>query len=148
MRCVGDGGDQARVNHGRTQTEKKGAHEPPVEMTWWPGQEQTRGLHPNAGDDQALAAPAIGEGARGDLQDAPGCRIDRLQQADAFDCKAEGREEQRKDSPAHSIIEVVDEPGLGSGKQVAIPKRGEEKYLAEADRSRLPRLARAPQPNT
>ena len=84
------------------------------------------------GDDQALAAPAIAQRPGRDLQDAPGRRIDRLQNADPLDAEAEAGEEQREDAPAHAVIEVVDEAGLRRGEQIAVAERGEREDLPEA----------------
>ena len=67
MRGVGDGGDQARVDHRRAQAEQQAADEPPFELACRRGDEQAGGLHPHAGHDQALAPPAVAQGAGGDL---------------------------------------------------------------------------------
>ena len=37
-----------------------------------------------------------------------------------------------KDAPAHAVVEVVDEPGLRGGEEVAVAERGEREDLPEA----------------
>src|SRR4029450_9593713 len=78
-------------------------------------------LHPHAAYDEALAPPAVAQGSGGDLQHAPDRRIDGLEDADALHPQAEGGEEQGEDAPAHAVVEVVDEPRLGGGEEVAVP---------------------------
>ena len=57
-------------------------------------------------------------------------------------------EEQREYAPAHAVIEVIDQPRLGGGEQIAGAERGQREDLAEADRGGMavkvmvaPRLA-------
>ncbi len=113
MRGVGNGRDQARIDHRRSKAEKKTADKPPFEPARGRGEKQAAGLDPHSGDDQTLATPAIAQGAADDLQDSPCRGIDRLQDAYALDAKPEGYEEQWEN------------------------ERGQRKNLAEADRRGL-----------
>src|SRR3989337_3690621 len=140
MRGIGDGCYQAGLDHRRAEAEQKAADDPPLELARRRGEKQTGGLNPHAGDDQALAPPAIAQGTRGDLQDTPCRGIDRLEDADALDAEAEGSEEQWENAPAHAIVEIVDEAGLRGGEQIAIAERGEREDLPKADRCGLLRV--------
>ena len=112
MGGIRDRRDQAWIYHRGADPEQHAADQPRRERRRHCGQQQARRLHPHAADDQAFAAPAIAQGARCNLQDAPDGRIDGLQDADAFDAQSERGEEQGKDAPTHAVIEIVDEPGL------------------------------------
>src|SRR5436190_23008409 len=133
MRGIRHGGDEARIDHGSSKPEKKTADEPPAEAVGRCGQEQASGLNPHASDDQALASPAIAQRACGDLQNAPCRGIDGLEHANALDAEPEGGEIQREYPPAHAVIEVVDETGLGCREEIAIAKRSQRENLPESN---------------
>src|SRR5262249_26653744 len=116
--CIGYGSDQARIHHCGAKPEKQAADEPPIEAAGRSGEEEAACLNPHAGNDEALAPPAIAELAGRYLEDAPCRRIYRLEDANALDAKSKGREEQRKYAPTHAVIEIVHEPGLRCGKEI------------------------------
>ena len=69
MRGIGDGCDQARVDHRRAEAEQKAADDSPLELVRRRGEKQTDRLNLRAGDDQALAPPAVAQG----LWQSAGC---------------------------------------------------------------------------
>src|SRR5713101_4745553 len=96
---------------------------------------------------EPLTPPAVAQGTGSDLQEAPGRWVDRLENADPLHAEAERGEEQREDAPAHPVVEVVHEPGLRGGEQVAVLERGERKDFPEADRSWRLCVSRGLQPH-
>src|SRR5262249_61243024 len=66
------------------------------------------------------------------LQNAPGRRIDCFEDADPLHAQAEGREEERKNAPAHAVVEVVEESGLRGGEEIAITESGQRKNFPKA----------------
>jgi len=88
-------------------------------------------LHPHTCNDQTLAAPPVAERSSDYLIHTPYRRIDGLEDADAFEPETVGSKEERKDAPDHPIIEIVDQPGLRRGEEIAVAKRGYCKDLAE-----------------
>ena len=122
-------GEQARIDHRRTNAEQQAADEPPAELTARRGQKQADRLHPHAGDDQALATPAVAQRTGDRLKNGPDRRIGGLENADPLDAQTERGEVEREDSPAHAVVEIVDEPGLRSSEQVAVADRREAEDL-------------------
>jgi hypothetical protein len=112
MRGIGHCRDQAWVDHRGADPEQQAANEPIAECRRGGGQKQARRLYPHSADDQAFAAPTVAQGTCCNLQDAPGRGIDRLENADALDSEFERGEEQREDTPAHAVIEIIDEARL------------------------------------
>src|SRR5262249_45901317 len=86
------------------------------------GEPDARGLHDHAACDQALAADAVGQRARDDLEHPTRERIHRLDHADALDAQAVGGEEQWIDTPGHSVIEIVDQASWHAANRLALPR--------------------------
>src|SRR5205085_5848201 len=79
-----------------------------------------------------LSSPSVTQWTGRHLQNAPGRWIDDFENTNPFNAEAECGKEQRKDSPTHTVIEIIDETGLRCGKQIPIAKRCEGKDIPEA----------------
>ena len=84
------------IAHRRSDSQKEASDKPPLELMRRSGQKQPGSLNPHPGGDQALATPPIAQRPGHDLENAPGRRIDRLEDADALDAEAERRRKQGK----------------------------------------------------
>ncbi len=134
MRGVGDRGDERRIDHCRADAEQHAGDEPPAETARRRRQEQACRLRPHARDDQALAAPAVAQRPGRRLKDAPYGGIDGLEHADLLDAQPESGKEQRKNPPAHAVVQVVDQSGLRGREEIAVAERSAAKDFPEADR--------------
>src|ERR671932_1141330 len=92
VRVVRDGRDEGGIDHGCPEPKQDAAHDPPPEAPAKHGDEERGRLHPHAAYDEALASPAVAQGAGSDLQYAPDRRIGGLEDADALHPHAEGGE--------------------------------------------------------
>ncbi len=101
------------------------------------GREKSKrpGLEQHPGDDQGLAADAVGPVTRPDLSEAPDSRIDPGHQADLTGAGAIGREIERDQTPREGIVQVVDQAGLRAGAKPGIAEGGGEKRIAQAWRA-------------
>src|SRR5207237_9819506 len=77
-----------------------------------------------------LRAEAVGERAGRELQNAPHRRIDCGEDTDATEAHLRGRKEERKETPRHSVVEVVDQPRLADAREVAVAQRGPPEDIA------------------
>src|SRR5207237_269475 len=75
VRGIGDGRDQAWIDHRRADAKQETAEKPPLEPAGRRGDKQAGGLHPHAGYDQALTPPAVAQGAGTDRPEATGGRV-------------------------------------------------------------------------
>ena len=82
------------------------------------GEEDSSRLHPHPRHDQA---PRPHRSLRGPVATCRGAQTAGYEDAYSTHAEAEVREEQGKDAPAHAVVEVVDEPCLGAGEEVAVP---------------------------
>src|SRR5713226_8943457 len=131
MGGIGNGGDQGRIDHGGACPEQDTRNEPPGKALRGCRQKETTCLNPHASHDQAFAAPAVAERSGNGLEDAPDSRIYGLENSDSLHSEPEGIEEQGEDSPAHAIVQVVDETCLGGCKEVSVSKGGAKEHLPE-----------------
>jgi hypothetical protein len=129
MGSIRNGGDQARIYHRSPDAEEKAAGQPVFEFAGDCGEKQACSLDPHSSNDQALASPSVAQRTRRHLENAPGCRVHGLENADTFDAKSKGSEEQREDAPAHAVIEIVDKSRLRCREEIAIAEGGESKHL-------------------
>src|SRR5262249_7761729 len=93
-------------------------------------------LYPHAACDEPFAPNAIGKGSSEKLSYAPDSRVDGGQPADSLEGQPRGCVEQRKQSPRHPVVEIVNEARLAHRRQVAIVKRSAEEDLALRDLTR------------
>src|SRR2546427_3421600 len=123
MRDVADGGEQGRIDHRRPQAEERRARRESREARRDGNSADADCLDPHPGHDQPLAAEAVGERAGRELQDAPNRRVDCGEDTDATEAHVRGREEEREETPRHSVVEVVDQPRLADAREVAVAQR-------------------------
>src|SRR5438477_466535 len=57
-------------------------------------------------------------------------RIDCGEDTDATEAHLRGRKEERKETPRHSVVEVVDQPRLADAREVAVAQRGPPEDIA------------------
>lgn len=89
MRGVGNGGDQAGIDHGRAQPQQDAGQKPPLEAPRHRRQQQPAGLDPHARDDQPLATSAVVQKPGEDLAQAPDHGMHGAQDGGALDAQAE-----------------------------------------------------------
>ena len=109
------------IDHRGSNAEQHAGDEPPSHAAGRRRQEQPTHLHPHAGYDQAFASVSIAQGA-GDGLEQPRPRDGSTRPTYSRPCEPVGREKEREDAPTHSVVQIVDEPGLGCREQVAIAK--------------------------
>jgi len=126
---VADHGEQGRVHHRRAGTHQHGGQRPGAESGRGGDQGDADRLQQHAAGDQPLAAPPVGQGAGGQLADAPHRRIQRHQHADAAHAQAGGGEQYRVQAPGQAVVEVVDQPGLAGRRQRPLPQRCQREDL-------------------
>src|SRR5215208_6282057 len=124
MGAVRDGGDARRIDHSGPKAQKDATGKPPPEAPASHRGEDPAGLHPHAAHYEPPASRAVAQGAGHDLQDASNRRVDGLQDPDAPHLEPEGREVEGEYAPAHAVVEVVDQPGLRAGEEVAVLEGG------------------------
>ena len=81
-------------------------------------------LNPHPSGDRPLASPSIRQRARGDLRHAPDGGIHTREETDVPDGQPRAREQQQKESPRQTIVEIVHEAGLAARGQAAIAHAG------------------------
>jgi hypothetical protein len=129
MGDVADHRQQGRVDHRRARTEHDHSREP--------GEKAGRGgdggdgqtLSPHPGGDEPFAPPAVRQRPGEELADTPHRWIDGGQHADRPQGQSCRCEVQREHTPGQPVVEVVDQPRLGRGRQGRLTEAGEGEHL-------------------
>ena len=81
------------------------------------------GLRPHPGGDEPFASNAVRERACPQLHETPGGRVDGGERSRPFEAHVRCSKEQRKESPRHAIVQVVDEACLADARKIPIADR-------------------------
>src|SRR5688572_5616177 len=127
MREIADRRDECRIHERGPETEQHERAGPLCEAADHRHRDERRTLQQHAGDDRSLATYPIAQWTRHELEDSPRRRIDRREHTHLTQPQSRSGEQQGKQSPRETVIQIVDEARLTHAEQRCIlPRRASE----------------------